>query len=160
MRRFLQLVALALGVFSAAGVQAQVKWDLASAYPPQNFHTENIVQFANEVDQATGGKLKITVHPNATLYKANEIKRAVQTGQVQTGEIIISGFANEDPLFGLDGVPFLASCRRLNSRKRRAHAVSSARTSTSGSWWGICSSSNTILRCLFRSSVSAARSGT
>lgn len=109
MRRILQLVALALGVFSAAGVQAQVKWDLASAYPPQNFHTENIVQFANEVDQMTGGKLKITVHPNATLYKANEIKRAVQTGQVQTGEIIISGFANEDPLFGLDGVPFLAS---------------------------------------------------
>lgn len=84
------------------------KWDLACAYPPMNFHTENINQFASDVEKATGGKLKITVHPNATLYKANEIKRAVATGQAQAGEIIISGYANEDPLFGLDSIPFLA----------------------------------------------------
>ena len=77
--------------------------------PPTNFHTENIVQFVADVDKATGGKLKITVHANASLFKANEIKRAVQGNQAQAGEILLVNFENEDPLFGIDGVPFLAT---------------------------------------------------
>ncbi|MDP1565187.1 MAG: TRAP transporter substrate-binding protein, partial [Polaromonas sp.] len=44
-----------------------------------------------------------------SLYKANEIKRAVQTGQVQAAEFILSGAANENPLFGVDSIPFLAT---------------------------------------------------
>ena len=62
-----------------------------------------------DVDKATGGKLKITVHPNASLFKAPEIKRAVQGGQAQAGEILLVNFENEDPLYGLDGIPFLAT---------------------------------------------------
>jgi TRAP-type transport system periplasmic protein len=87
---------------------AQVKWDLPSAYPPSNFHTENLVQFAGDVDKATGGKLKITVHSNASLFKAPEIKRAVQQGQAQLGEILLVNYQNEWQLFGADGIPFLA----------------------------------------------------
>jgi TRAP-type C4-dicarboxylate transport system substrate-binding protein len=49
------------------------------------------------------------VHPNGSLYKANEIKRAVQTGQAQIGEFILSGAANENPLYGVDSIPFLAT---------------------------------------------------
>lgn len=98
--------ALALG---AAPVLAQTKWDMPTAYPAQNFHTENITQFAADVDKATGGKLKIQVHPGASLFKAPEIKRAVQSGQAQLGEILLVNFSNEDPLFGIDGVPFLAT---------------------------------------------------
>ncbi|HYT98211.1 MAG TPA: C4-dicarboxylate ABC transporter substrate-binding protein, partial [Casimicrobiaceae bacterium] len=75
---------------------------MPTAYPPSNYHTENIAQFVADLDAATGGKLKITVHNNASLFKANEIKRAVQSNQAQIGEILISGAANEDPLFGLD----------------------------------------------------------
>jgi len=92
-----------------ATVSAQTKWDMPTPYSPTNFHTENVVQFAADVDKATGGKLKIQVHPNASLFKANEIKRAVQGGQAQAGEILLSGYSNEDPLFGLDSVPFLAT---------------------------------------------------
>ncbi|HEX2509083.1 MAG TPA: TRAP transporter substrate-binding protein, partial [Microvirga sp.] len=58
---------------------------------------------------ATGGKLQITVHANASLFKAPEIKRAVQTGQAQMGEVLMSLHENEDPLYGLDVVPFLAT---------------------------------------------------
>ena len=93
----------------AGGASAQVKWDLPSGYPPANFHTENLQQFANEVDKATGGKLKLTIHSNGSLFKANEIKRAVQGGQAQVGEIFISNFVNEDPIFGLDALPFIAN---------------------------------------------------
>ncbi len=59
--------------------------------------------------KATGGKLKILLHPNGSLLKANEIKRGVQTGQVQMGEILMSTLANENPIFGVDAVPFLAT---------------------------------------------------
>jgi TRAP-type C4-dicarboxylate transport system substrate-binding protein len=92
----------------AAGAQAQTRWDLPTAYPATNFHTLNITEFANEVDKATGGKLKITVHPNASLFKAPEIKRAVQGGQAQAGEILLVNFQNEWQVFGADGLPFLA----------------------------------------------------
>jgi TRAP-type C4-dicarboxylate transport system substrate-binding protein len=105
LKLILPAVALAFG----AGAFAQTKWDLPAAYPASNFHTENLTQFANDVDKATSGKLKITVHANASLFKAPEIKRAVQQGQAQMGEILLVNFENENPLFGLDGVPFLAT---------------------------------------------------
>src|SRR5258706_11891423 len=101
----LSLIALIVG----GGASAQVKWDLPSAYGPTNFHTENLVQFAADADRATGGKLKITVHSNASLFKAPEIKRAVQGEQAQAGEILLVNFENENPLFGVDGVPVLAT---------------------------------------------------
>ncbi|MEP6825101.1 MAG: TRAP transporter substrate-binding protein, partial [Ramlibacter sp.] len=96
------LVALASQAF------AQTKWDLPAAYPATNFHSVNLEQFAADVDKATGGKLKIQVHANASLFKAPEIKRAVQGGQAQIGEILLVNFQNEWQLFGADGLPFLA----------------------------------------------------
>ena len=100
---------LTLAALAAGSAFSQTKWDLPAAYPASNFHTENITQFAKDVDAATGGKLKITVHANASLFKAPEIKRAVQGGQAQIGEILLVNFENENPIFGVDGIPFLAS---------------------------------------------------
>ncbi len=105
--RRLLLTASALA-FTTLSAQAQTKWDLPAAYPATNFHSENLVQFANDVDKATAGKLKITVHANASLFKAPEIKRAVQGGQAQIGEILLVNFQNEWQIFGADGLPFLA----------------------------------------------------
>ncbi|MBI5276242.1 MAG: TRAP transporter substrate-binding protein [Burkholderiales bacterium] len=104
-RTIIGLAALA----ATALAQAQAKWDLPSGYGANTFQVQNLQQFAADVDKASGGKLKINVHPNASLFKANEIKRAVQTGQTQAGEFILSGAANENPLFGVDSVPFLAT---------------------------------------------------
>ena len=98
----------AAALFAAAAAQAQVKWDLPSAYPATNFHSVNLQQFADDIDKATGGKLKITVHANASLFKLPEIKRAVQGGQAQMGEILLSAYQNEWIIFGADGVPFRA----------------------------------------------------
>lgn len=103
------LATVALGAtLGVPTLHAQTKWDLAAAYPATNFHSVNLQQFADEVDKATAGKLKITVHANAALFKAPEIKRAVQGGQVQMGEILLANYQNEWPLFGADGLPFLA----------------------------------------------------
>jgi TRAP-type C4-dicarboxylate transport system substrate-binding protein len=102
-------LAAAFALAIALPAVAQTKWDMPTAYPANNFHTENIQQFAGDVDRASGGKLKITVHPNASLFKAPEIKRAVQGGQAQAGEILLVNYENEDALYGIDGVPFLAT---------------------------------------------------
>ena len=107
-RRLFSTTAIVLAL-SATGSFAQTKWDLPAGYPATNFHTVNLQEFANDVDKATGGKLKITVHANGSLFKAPEIKRAVQGGQAQAGEILLVNFQNEWPLWGLDGIPFLAT---------------------------------------------------
>lgn len=96
-------------VAASGAALAQTAWVLPSAYPPANYHVENLMQFAKEVETASGGKLKITVHPNASLFKAPDIKRAVQTSQAQAGEVLISLHENENPVFGIDVVPFLAT---------------------------------------------------
>mgnify|MGYP002333008475 FL=1 len=99
-----------VAILAAAGsALAQTAWVLPSAYPPANYHVENLNQFASDVDTATNGELKITVHPNASLFKAPEIKRAVQTGQAQAGEVLMSLHENENPIFGIDVIPFLAT---------------------------------------------------
>jgi TRAP-type C4-dicarboxylate transport system substrate-binding protein len=107
--RSLLLAAAGAAVLTAQPALAQTKWNLPAAYPADNPHTVNLFAFAKDVGDATGGKLQITVHAAASLFKAPEIKRAVQTGQAQVGEVLISLHENEDPMFGLDVVPFVAT---------------------------------------------------
>jgi len=107
-RRLLLASATLAALALSTAAQAQTKWDLPAAYPATNFHSVNLQQFADDVDKASGGKLKITVHANASLFKAPEIKRAVQGGQAQIGEILLVNFQNEWQLYGADGLPFLA----------------------------------------------------
>jgi len=106
-----RLLAALAGALALAATQAsaQTKWNLPSAYPNDNPHVENLNAFAKDVADATGGKLTITVHGGASLFKGPEIKRAVATGQAQMGEVLISILENEDPIYGIDVVPFLAT---------------------------------------------------
>ena len=103
-------IIIGLSVMACATlVSAQTKWDLPSGYGANTFQTKNLEQFAADVKAASGGKLEITVHSGASLFKQPEIKRAIQTGMAPAGEFIISGMANENPLFGADSIPFLAT---------------------------------------------------
>ena len=108
-RRVFQLSLAAAALAFGSAAVAQTKWDLPAAYPATNFHSVNLATFAADVDKASGGKLKITVHPGASLFKAPEIKRAVQGGQAQAGEILMAAYQNEWQMFGADGLPFLAT---------------------------------------------------
>ena len=108
-RRLLAATALALAMAWGAAASAQTKWNLPAAYPADNPHSVNLAAFAKDVSDATNGELAITVHPGASLFKAPEIKRAVMTGQAQMGEVLLSIHENEDPIFGADVIPFLAT---------------------------------------------------
>jgi TRAP-type C4-dicarboxylate transport system substrate-binding protein len=98
---------LACGIASAAS--AQTKWDMPTPYPDGNFHTRNIIQFAADVDKATNGSLKITVHSAGSLIKHPEIKRSIRQGTAPIGEMLESLSSNEAAVYGLDSVPFLAT---------------------------------------------------
>lgn len=99
--------AIATGLFSAAA-QAET-WDMPMAYSASNFHSETGAQFAKCVTTGTAGAIDIKTHPGGSLFAGNDIKKAVQTGQVPIGERLLSGHQNETPVFGFDSVPFLAT---------------------------------------------------
>src|SRR6056297_1925866 len=100
--------ATALTAASVAPAFAET-WDMPMAYSGSNFHSQVGAEFANCVTKGTGGDIEITTHPSGSLFAGNDIKRAVQTGQVPIGERLLSGHQNENPLFGFDSVPFLAT---------------------------------------------------
>jgi TRAP-type transport system periplasmic protein len=117
-----KLVVTLVAAGVATLVSAQTKWDLPTGYGAGTFQTKNVQQFADDVAKLSGGKLTITLHPGGSLFKQPEIKRAIQGGLVPAGEFIISGLANENPIFGVDSIPFLAtsysdSKRLLNASK-------------------------------------------
>ncbi len=100
-------LATALGAL-AVPAAAQTAWDMPTPYGDTVFHTANIIQFADDVREATGGELDITVHSAGSLYGHPEIKDAVRRGLAPIGEILLSRLANENPVFEADSIPFLA----------------------------------------------------
>ena len=99
--------ASALGLATTA--QAATEWDMPTPYGDRTFHTVNIREFADDVREATGGELDITVHPSGALIGHAEIKNSVRRGIVPMGEVIMSRLANENPIFEVDSVPYLAA---------------------------------------------------
>ncbi len=104
-----RILTAAAGAALCAGAASAENWDMPMAYADSNYHTENGKAFAEAVGACTGGDLTITVHGGGSLFKGNEIKRAVQTGQAPIGERLLSAHANENALFGVDSVPFIAT---------------------------------------------------
>ena len=101
------LVAAALS--HAPMLHAQTNWKLATGYRAESFHTQNIMQFAKDVEQASAGALRIDVKPNNELFKLNEIRQAVQDGKAEAGETIMTSMVKEIPIAGADAIPFVVS---------------------------------------------------
>jgi TRAP-type C4-dicarboxylate transport system substrate-binding protein len=109
MNQLVRLLAATTLTAAPVSVASAEKWDMPMAYPATNFHSENAVAFAKCVTDGTGGDIEIVTHPGGALFGGNDIKRAVQTGQAPIGERLLSAHANENPLYGIDSIPFLAT---------------------------------------------------
>lgn len=96
-------------VLTAMQAGAATKWTMATPYSDGEFHTKNIRQFAKDVETQTGGEFQIAIHSGGSLIKNKEIVRAVQSKQIQIGENLISNQGSKDPVFEIDGIPFLVS---------------------------------------------------
>ena len=106
------LLALSTGValsFSVTQATAADKWDMALAYSASNYHSQIAAEFAKEVTEKTNGKLEIVTHPGGSLFGGSEIFSSVRRGLAPIGERLISALANDDPIYGIDSVPFLAT---------------------------------------------------
>ena len=109
MLHFRHIVAAGAVALTATIAAAATKWDMPTPYGDKTFHTVNIREFAKDAEQATKGQLKIVVHSAGSLIKHPEIKNAVRRGLVPIGEVLMSRLANEDPVFAVDSIPFLAT---------------------------------------------------
>jgi TRAP-type C4-dicarboxylate transport system substrate-binding protein len=105
-----------------AAAQAATRWQMATPYPDGNFHTRNIRTFIEEIQAASGGRLTVQLHSGASLLPMPQIKRGVQTGQVQLGEILLAAYSNEDVFFDADSIPQLvtnhAEAKKLSDLQR------------------------------------------
>ncbi len=108
MRKIFNTMVTTICLSLPIGAMAQ-SWDMPTPYSDKVFHTINIMEFAKEVEEATNGALKITVHSAGSLYKHPDIKNAVRSNQVPIGEFFLSRLSNEDAAFGIDSQPFVAT---------------------------------------------------
>lgn len=100
----------ALVTFSVStSAVAEARWDLPVPYGDGTHQTQVARSFAEEVTAQSNGKLTIKVHSGGSLIKHPEIHRAVKSRQVQIGEVFIGRLGNNDPVFKLDNIPFLAT---------------------------------------------------
>ncbi|GEN24393.1 hypothetical protein HCU01_23420 [Halomonas cupida] len=103
------LASVCIMMLTSGNVAHADVWDFPSPQPANNYISENISWFADQVREATGGELDLRVHPSGTLFPGDQIKRAVQRDQAQIGVHVLSAHQNESILFGIDSVPFLAN---------------------------------------------------
>ncbi|NKB51102.1 MAG: hypothetical protein GKR97_02565 [Rhizobiaceae bacterium] len=78
-------------------------------YGDNNFRSLNHVEFGRQLERATDGGITIKVHSSGSLFKNVEIKNATRSGQAPIGEFLLSRLSNENPVSGMDSVPFLAN---------------------------------------------------
>lgn len=109
MNKFTTILGASVVAATFAGAANAETWDMPMAYADSNYHSQNGKKFAEAVGVCTGGDLTINVHAGGSLFGGADIKRAVQTGQAPIGERFISAHQNENPLYGIDSVPFLAT---------------------------------------------------
>ena len=107
--RYLTFFILTILASSAASKQ-----HIATPYSERVYVTQTTKAFSQELSQKLG--LDIVFHGGESLYKHNEIYRAIRTNQIQLGEIFIAQLSNHAPIFQLDNLPFIAT--DFNSAKQ------------------------------------------
>jgi TRAP-type C4-dicarboxylate transport system substrate-binding protein len=88
---------------------AQDRWDMPVSYPAKLYVIANYIDFAAAVTERAEGKFEIVVHPAGTLFKGDEIIRAVRSGQAPIGARGLGLHANDEPMWGMENIPFLVT---------------------------------------------------
>ncbi|HKU88040.1 MAG TPA: TRAP transporter substrate-binding protein [Casimicrobiaceae bacterium] len=81
---------------------------MASGYPDSNYLTLTVRDFIADAAKRSGGSLKIELHNNQTLVKLPEMMRAAQTNQVAIADVRLGNYGNQDPVYIVDAIPFVA----------------------------------------------------
>ena len=109
------IVALSCGLGVSPAVRADT-WLMATPYADEAYPTANIRQFAEDLAAISAGRIQIDVRSRGSLYAHRDIRDAVASGKVPLGELLLARLGDEDALFAVDTIPFLAT-NYLKARK-------------------------------------------
>ena len=85
-----------------------VKWVANSVWPPNNHHSVGLQEFADKVNEATDGMVELSVQTGGALgYEGPELLKVVRDGLVPVSDMLTSGVAGDEPIFGVVTLPFL-----------------------------------------------------
>lgn len=111
-----------IGLGAAGPAQAGAAWRLATGYRADSLHGQNLRQFADELMQASGGTLRLELHPEGRLLPLAQMLPGLVEGKAEMGEAIMTGLVKDLPLAGADSVPFIVrsydDARRLWRHQR------------------------------------------
>lgn len=119
-----QVLIAAVAAAQRAGAEPVTSWKAATSYRADSFQGQNLLKLAQDVESTTGGALKIEVQSagTATPLQMEQIPTAVQDGQLQAGEVILTALVKDIPIAGADSVPFVVhsyeDARRLWQHQR------------------------------------------
>ena len=109
MKRSSVLLGVLLGIFAAQAWAQSAVWRIANEYPASSMPGEADSHFARLVAEKTGGRLLIEPVPDAKSgLKTREQIAAVASGAWAMADSFGGALSDEDPLFLLSTLPFLA----------------------------------------------------
>ena len=109
MRKALSIALTFVFLLSAAtSVQAETKLDLATTYSGQNLHARTLRDLAQQVKEATGGDILISVHEGGAMGLKDEDQfTAVADGIVPMASVLMGAAVGTSPIYALSTSPFL-----------------------------------------------------
>lgn len=100
--------AAAAAVLTAPSVRAQATgWKVSGSYGEATHHMRNLRSFADGLSSAWGPSLPIELGVNGSVKKMPEVLAALEKDEIQAGEVLLSSYAKDFPLFNIDGLPFI-----------------------------------------------------
>ena len=102
------LAAATLGAGTGPARAQEVQLTFASPYPDALFHVQNIRKFIEDLETSSDGRIKINFYPAQSLFNHSEAMQAVRTGQVDMAELQLTQFANQEELYNVEALPYLA----------------------------------------------------
>jgi len=105
--RYVAAAALVAGLVLGGAAQAQTTLRITLQLPIKSHLGQNLLQFEEEVEKASGGDIQVEIYPSAQLYKDKEVPQAVASGAIEMGVASLTRFAGTIPAVDVFYVPFL-----------------------------------------------------
>lgn len=79
----------------------------ATAFSDDVFHTQNLRNYVKKWMSETNSEASVQVYSNSSLKSLDKILPALETGEIEMGEIFMSAYAEKYPILNFDALPFL-----------------------------------------------------
>ena len=109
MNKLILGVLCALSVVFSASLFADTTIRVTLQLPETHSLGQNWQDFANIIEERSGGELKVQLFPSAQLFKDKEVPGAVGSGAVEAGSAFLGRFAGSVSAVDVVSIPFMFS---------------------------------------------------